>query len=99
MNAPLPKLADLQIDHDYYVIGNKPINTKYGATYIVKCRLATNVDDPANDFEMFATNLIKSYIATNTPQDKFIFTVRRNSKYTYAEISGYNPGSSFILLK
>ncbi len=97
MDAPLRKLADLEIDHDYYVLGYKPITTEFGDTYIVKCRRATC--GQTDDFKMYATKTIASYIATNAPQDKFIFRVRKNSKYTYAEISGYYPSSSFILLK
>ena len=96
MDAQLRKLADLQIDHTYYVIGYKSVTTKFGDTYIIKCRLATN--DIEYDFEMFATKLIASYISYYSPTDKFLFTVRKNAKYIYAEISGYNPTSSFILL-
>jgi len=96
MDVQLRKLADLKIDHSYYVLGYKPINTKFGDTYIIKCRLITY--DLTDDFEMFATKLIASYISTYSPQDKFMFTVRQNTKYTYAEINGYNPKSSFVLL-
>ena len=96
MDAQLRKLVDLKIDHSYYVVGYKPINTKFGDTYIIKCRLVN--DDQVDEFEMFASKLIASYIATYTPKDKFLFTVKQNSRYTYAEISGYNPSNSFILL-
>ena len=95
MDAQLLKLADLKIDHDYYVLGYKPVNTKFGDTYIIKCRLANGEHD---DFEMFATKLIASYISTHSPSQQFVFRVRKNSKYTYAEISGYYPSSSFTLL-
>ena len=96
MDAQLRKLADLNIDESYYVLGYKSVSTKFGDTYIIKCRLATY--DEAIDFEMFATKLIASYISTYSPKEKFEFTVRQNAKYTYAEISGYNPASSYILL-
>jgi len=96
MDAQLRKLADLKIDESYYVLGYKSVNNKFGNTYIIKCRLISN--DKVDDFEMFATKLIVSYISTYSPTDKFIFTVRQNAKYTYAEINGYNPTSAFILL-
>ena len=94
MEAQRLKLADLQIDHSYYVVGYKPINTKFGDTYIITC-LETGVDE---EFEMFATKLITSYINEYSPKDRFSFTVRRNPKYTYAQIPGYNPSSSYIRL-
>jgi hypothetical protein len=96
MDAQLRKLADLRIDESYYVLRYKSVSTKFGDTYIIKCRLVTR--DKVDDFEMFATKLIASYISTYSPKDKFEFRVRQNAKYTYAEISGYNPTSSFILL-
>ena len=94
MDAQLRKLADLEIDQSYHVLGYRPINTKFGDTYIIKCRLAVD------DFEMFATKLIASYISTYLPKEKFFFTVRRNATkgYTYTEIDGYKPASSFIRL-
>src|SRR6267154_209172 len=96
MDALLLKLANLQIDHSYYVLAYRPINTQYGDTYIITCREYGYEDQP--EFEMFATKLIASYISTYSPTDKFYFTVRKNSKYTYAQISGYNPSTSFIRL-
>ena len=96
MDAQLLKLTDLQIDHSYYVVGYRPINTKFGDTYIIKC---THLGyEEQIEFEMFATKLISSYISTYSPTDKFLFTVRKNPKYTYAQISGYNPNTSFIRL-
>ena len=92
MDAQLLKLADLQINHSYWVVGYKPINTKYGDSYIIQCLHPG--DDEQLEFEMFATKLITSYISKYSPTDKFLFTVRKNSKYTYAEISGYNPSTS-----
>ena len=89
------KLGDLEIDHSYYVVGYRPINTKYGDTYIITC---THVGNDEPEFEMYATKLISSYISTHSPTDKFLFTVRKNSKYTYAQISGYNPSTSFVRL-
>ena len=93
MDAKRLKLADLEIDHSYYVVGYKPIKTKYGNTYILQCTHA-DIDEP--EFEMFATKLIASYISTYSPSDRFKFTVRKNSNYTYTEISGYSP--NFIRL-
>ena len=87
------KLADLTIDDSYYVVGHEPIKTKYGDTYILQC-IQADVDQP--EFKMYATKLIASYISTYSPSDRFKFTVRKNSKYTYAEIPGYNP--NFIRL-
>ena len=96
MDAKRLKLADLTIDDSYYVVGHEPVKTKYGDTYILKC-IQVDIDQP--EFEMFATKLIASYISTYSPAGKFLFTVRKNSKYTYAEIPGYNPSSSnFIRL-
>ena len=90
------KLEDLEINHSYYVVGYKAISTKYGDAYILQCTQA-DIDQP--EFEMFATKLIASYISTYSPSDRFKFTVRKNSKCTYAEISGYNPSSgNFIRL-
>ena len=97
MDAKRLKLADLDINQSYYVVGYKPIKTKYGNTYILQCTPVGEDDQP--EFEMFATKLIASYISTYSPADKFLFTVRKNSNYTYAEIPGYNPsGGNFIRL-
>ena len=52
MDAKRLKLADLEIDHSYYVVGYKPIKTKYGNTYILTCIQA---DNDQTEFEMFAT--------------------------------------------
>ena len=96
MDAKRLKLAELEINQSYYVVGYNPINTKYGDTYILQC-IQADIDQP--EFKMFATKLIASYISTYSPAGKFLFTVRKNSKYTYAEIPGYNPSSSnFIRL-
>ena len=97
MDAKLLKLDDLEIDQSYFVVAYRPINSKYGDTYIIKCTL-TGFEEQ-QEFEMFATKLIASYISTYSPKEKFIFKVRKNSKYTYAEISGYIPSASFIQLK
>ena len=97
MDAQLRKLADLEINESYYVIGYKPLKTKVFDTYILKCRLFGYDSEP--DFEMFATKLIAFYISTYSPTDKFLFTVKQNSKYTYTQISGYNPSDSFFMLK
>ena len=98
MDAQLLKLADLQIDHNYYVIGYSAINTKFGDTYILQC-VEHSYDNPnLTEFEMYATKLISSYISQYSPKDNFLFKVRKNSKYTYAEISGYKPSSGFIRL-
>ena len=96
MDAQLRKLTDLKIDHDYYVLGYKPVNTKFGDTYILKCGSVRY--DVLGEFEMFATKLIASYISTHSPSNQFVFRVRKNAKYIYAEISGYYPSTSFILL-
>ena len=56
MDAQLRKLADLRIAESYYVRGYKSISTKFGDTYIIKCRLVTH--DRADEFEMFATKFI-----------------------------------------
>ena len=97
MEAQHLKLADLEINQSYYVVGYKPIKTKYGNTYILQCTPVG--EDDQLEFEMFATKLIASYISTYSPSDRFKFTVRKNSKCTYAEISGYNLSSSnFIRL-
>ena len=97
MDAPLLKLADLKLDYSYLVLKYRPINTKYGNCYIIKCR-EYGCDDDESDFQMFATKLIASYISQYSPTNKFHFTVKKNSKYTYAEISGYNPSTAFIKL-
>src|SRR5437870_4921417 len=98
MEVQLRKLADLQIDESYYVLGYKPINSKYGDTYILICRLYSN--EIQLDFQMFATELIVSYISIYSPEDKFFFTVRKNiyaeiDDYIYAEIDDRN---SYFLL-
>ena len=96
MDAKHLKLADLEINQSYYVVGYKPIKTKYGNTYILQCTHA-DIDQP--EFEMYATKLIASYISTYSPSAKFLLTVRKNSNYTYAEIPGYHPsGGNFIRL-
>ena len=97
MAAKRLKLADLEIDKSYYVVGYKSIETKYGNTYILQCTPVG--EDDQVEFEMFATKLIVSYISKYSPAAKFLFTVRKNSKCTYAEIPGYNPsGGNFIRL-
>src|SRR2546426_568149 len=96
METQLRKLADLQIDESYFVLGYKPINSKYGDTYILLCRLYSIEIHP--EFEMFATKLIVSYISTYSPKDKFFFTVRKNATCTYAVINGYKPSSSYVRL-
>ena len=96
MDAKRLKLADLEVNQSYYVVGHNPIKTKYGDTYILRCTQA-DVDQP--EFEMFATKLVASYISAHSPAVKFLFTVRKNPKYTYAEIPGYHPsGGNFIRL-
>ena len=97
MDAPLPKLADLKIEYSYLVLGYRPISTKFGDTYIINCR-EYDCDNDKSDFQMFATKLMASYISQYTPTNKFHFTVRKNAKYTYAEIPGYNPSTAFIKL-
>ena len=42
-------------------MGRKPINTKYGETYILKIRDKNN----SVEFEMFSTPFIKKYIDEN----------------------------------
>ena len=98
MDAQLRKLADLEIDQSYHVLGYRPINTKFGDTYIITCRFYSNDIQP--EFDMFATKVITSYISNYLPKEKFFFTVRRNATkgYTYTEIDGYKPTSSFIRL-
>jgi hypothetical protein len=73
MDAQLRKLADLEIDQSYHVLGYRPINTKFGDTYIITCRFYSYDIQP--EFDMFATKLIASYISTYLPKEKFFFTV------------------------
>lgn len=54
MEAQLLKLADLQKDHSYYVVGYKAITTKFGDTYILQC-VEHSYDNPP-EFEMFQLN-------------------------------------------
>ena len=82
MDAQLRKLADLKIDHPYFVISYKPVNTSFGDKYIIRCKELGNEEI----FEMFATHLITAYISDNQPTYKFEFIVRNNNKCTYTEI-------------
>ena len=91
MDAQLRKLADLKIDDSYIILSYKPVNTSYGATYIIRCRKLDNDEN----FEMYATNKIASYISKNRPTDKFTFIVRKNNKCTYTEI----PNAQVLTIK
>ena len=54
MDAQLRKLADLEIDQSYHVLGYRPINTKFCDTNIITCRFYSY--DIQSEFDMFATN-------------------------------------------
>ena len=74
MDVQLRKLADLDIDGIYGVLGYRPVKTKFGDTYIIRCRRLGYESTP--EFEMFATKLIASYITQHKPTHKFRFTVK-----------------------
>ena len=97
MDAQLRKLKDQEIGASYRVCGYKEVPSKFGdlSTFILQCRKESDL----NEFEMFATPTISSYIKSLSPQDGFIFIVRKSPKYTWAEIPGYQqPPSTFIRL-
>jgi len=55
------KVSDLIMENKYQVVGFKPINTKYGESFILKmfdCRNGT-------EFEMFSTKSLTRYIEEN----------------------------------
>ena len=69
------KIKELQLDQRYFVKGYKPLNTKYGSTYIVTI----------DEFEMWATKAIAKYIAKHNlrPNDKFSFIVNYCGQFGY----------------
>jgi hypothetical protein len=96
------KFQTLQEDKTYTVVSIKPINGKYGKTYI----LSLKQSDDDSIFMVYSTKSIVTYINKNsleTNPEKFDFTVRKitSGKYEgqlYAEIDGHNNGG-FIELK
>ena len=69
------KIKELNLDQRYYVTGYKPLNTKYGSTYILSI----------DDFEMWATKAIAKFIMTHNlrPKDRFSFTVNYCGQFGY----------------
>ena len=88
MEVRRKKLSDLQIDSRYYVHGYYHVSTKYGDNYILTCCM----DNSEEKFEIYAPKLVKAYIDTNLPENRFYFTIRKNSNCIYAEIPEYRPG-------
>ena len=69
------KIKELNLDQKYYVESYKPLNTKYGGTYILTI----------DDFEMWATKAIAKFITTRNlrPKDKFSFKVNYCGQFGY----------------
>src|SRR5271169_2657384 len=72
--AKTRKIKELNLDQRYYVESYKPLNTKYGGTYILTI----------DDFEMWATKAIAKFITRNLkPKDKFSFKVNYCGQFGY----------------
>ena len=69
------KIKELILDQRYYVESYKPLNTKYGGTYILTI----------DDFEMWATKAIAKFISKHNlkPRDKFSFQVNYCGQFGY----------------
>lgn len=86
------KVSDLVVDNKYQVLGIKPIDTKFGKSYIL------NIKDKQNSekFEMFSTWAIKKYIdenKNNIPKGIGFEIVKRES---HIEIDGLVQPSCHI---
>ena len=69
------KIKELQLDQTHYVKGYKPLNTKYGSTYVVTI----------DDFEMWASKAIVKFITKHNlrPKDSFSFKVNYCGQFGY----------------
>ena len=69
------KIKELNLDQRYDVESYKPLNTKYGVTYILTI----------DDFEMWATKAIAKFITKHNlrPKDKFSFKVNYCGQFGY----------------
>ena len=69
------KIKELNFDQRYYVESYKPLNTKYGGTYILTI----------DDFKMWATKAIVKFITKQNlrPKDKFSFKVNYCGQFGY----------------
>jgi len=86
------KLQDLEINQKYTAIGRKEINTKFGKSYILKVRDAND-----NEFQLFSTKSITTYIDEELPKNPFEFVVKEGDKGKYATIENYiHPANKFI---
>ena len=100
MNTNPIKFQDLKIDVKYTVVSYKPVNTKFGKSYILEI-----VEDGTNNrIKIWSSNKINEYIKTENKSEKFGFMVRliERGKFEgkkYAEIEGFNDDDGFIDLK
>ena len=86
----ITKFQDLNEDETYTVVGFRPIESKFGKSYIL------SVMKNGEKIELFSTKTINDYFKTKKLEEhptKFDFTVRRimNGKFVdklYAEIDG-----------
>ena len=78
----MKKFKDLLVGYTYTVIAYRPVKTPHGE---LTCRNNYNYDD---EFEMFATKGLASYIRDRPYLVKyaFKFTVRHTYDYRHAEI-------------
>ena len=89
------KVDQLDINKKYFVHGYKDVKTKFGPSYML---IVKNIDE-SEQFKMFATKAISSFILNHNPQNKFGFNVKRNALNTYTEVDNYAYISNqFILL-
>ena len=100
MNTNPLKLQDLKVDVKYTVVSYKPVNTKFGKSYILEI-----VEDGTNNrIKIWSSNKINEYIKTENKSEKFAFRVRliERGKFEgkkYAEIEGFDDDDGFIDLQ
>jgi len=82
------KLQDLEVNKKYKVLARKEINTKYGKTYILKVH-----GEDYNEFELYSTKYIASYIDKEKPTGPFEFTITSDNNIKHAKINNYNKDS------
>ena len=81
----MKKFKDLLVGYTYTVISYRAVKTPHGDSYILTCRNNYNYDD---EFEMFSTKGLASYIRARPYLVKytFKFTVRHTYDYRHAEM-------------
>ena len=66
----------------------------YGASYI----LTVKSEDETDEFHMFATPFITSYILDKQDKDKFSFVVKKSAQNTYYALVGNRSSHNYVTL-